>query len=56
MEHRILVLRTGCAGVLSRRPHLRDVAVTVVDAETDDVERIRLHRPASGQNPKRRPL
>ncbi|URN14657.1 MULTISPECIES: NAD(P)/FAD-dependent oxidoreductase [Streptomyces] len=54
MQHRIIVLGAGytgaaAAGRLARRLHPDDVAVTVVDAEPDFVERVRLHQLAAGR-------
>ncbi|SCL60262.1 NADH dehydrogenase, FAD-containing subunit [Micromonospora citrea] len=61
MSHRIIVLGAGytgasVAGRLARRLHREDVAVTVVNAETDFVERVRMHQLATGQDLKPRPL
>lgn len=55
MPHRILVLGAGyagasAAGYLARRLHRDDFAITVVNAESDFVERMRLHQLASGQD------
>ncbi|MFY1699305.1 NAD(P)/FAD-dependent oxidoreductase [Solwaraspora sp. WMMA2101] len=61
MRHRIIVLGAGysgavAAGRLARRLHRDDVAVTVVNAEPDFVERVRMHQLATGQDLKLRPL
>lgn len=61
MRHRIIVLGAGYAGAvaagrLARRLHRDDVAVTVVNAEPDFVERVRMHQLATGQDLKPRPL
>ncbi|MBX6384945.1 MAG: FAD-dependent oxidoreductase [Microbispora sp.] len=61
MRHRIVVLGAGytgaiVAGLLARRLRPEDVAVTVVNAEPDFVERVRMHQLAAGQDLKPRPL
>ncbi|MCP9963371.1 FAD-dependent oxidoreductase [Streptomyces somaliensis] len=61
MQHRIIVLGAGytgalAAGRLSRRLHRDDVAITLVDAEPDFVERVRLHQLAVGRDLRPRPL
>ncbi|MFC7217065.1 NAD(P)/FAD-dependent oxidoreductase [Streptomyces polyrhachis] len=61
MKHRIVVLGAGYAGAaaagrLAKRLHRDDVALTLVNAEPDFVERIRLHQLAVGQEPTSRPL
>src|SRR3954453_9538298 len=61
MQHRIIVLGAGysgaiAAGRLARRLRPEDVAITVVNAEPDFVERVRLHQLAVGQDLKARPL
>ncbi|MFI9534934.1 NAD(P)/FAD-dependent oxidoreductase [Nocardia fusca] len=61
MQHRIIVLGAGyagayAAGVLARRLHRADVEITVVNAEADFVERLRLHQLAAGQDLPHRPL
>lgn len=61
MKHRIMVLGAGYAGAftagnLARRLHPDDVEITVVDGETDFVERLRLHQLAAGQQLRRYPL
>jgi NADH dehydrogenase FAD-containing subunit len=53
MRHRIIVLGAGyagasAAGVLARHLHPDDVAITVVNASQDFVERMRLHQLAAG--------
>ncbi|MGW0180451.1 NAD(P)/FAD-dependent oxidoreductase [Nocardia sp. NPDC003345] len=58
MKHRIIVLGAGYAGAytagnLARRLHLDDVEITVVDVETEFVERLRLHQLAAGQELRR---
>ncbi|PYC88359.1 oxidoreductase [Streptomyces tateyamensis] len=61
MQHRIVVLGAGYAGAiaagrLARRVHRAEVAVTLVNAEPDFVERVRLHQLAVGQELKPRPF
>jgi NADH dehydrogenase len=61
MQHRITVLGAGyagtwAAGYLARRLRREDAAITVVNAEPDFVERLRLHQVAAGQDLKPRPL
>ncbi|MGW0604943.1 NAD(P)/FAD-dependent oxidoreductase [Streptomyces sp. NPDC002640] len=61
MQHRIIVLGAGytgasAAGRLARRLHPQDVAVTLVNAEPDFVERVRMHQLATGQHLRHRPL
>ncbi|CAL9523572.1 NADH dehydrogenase-like protein YjlD [Streptomyces sp. enrichment culture] len=61
MQHRIIVLGAGytgatAAGRLARRLHREDVAVTLVNAEPDFVERVRMHQLAAGQDLRPRPL
>ncbi|WP_256103615.1 NAD(P)/FAD-dependent oxidoreductase [Streptomyces sp. ODS05-4] len=61
MQHRIVVLGAGYAGAvaagrLARRLHRGDVALTLVNAEPDFVERVRLHQLAAGQDLAARPL
>lgn len=53
MQHRIIVLGAGytgavAAGRLARRLHREDAAITLVNAEPDFVERVRLHQLAAG--------
>lgn len=60
-QHRIVVLGAGysgaiAAGRLARRLHRDDVAITLVNAEPDFVERVRMHQLATGQELKPRPL
>ncbi|GGY19783.1 NAD(P)/FAD-dependent oxidoreductase [Streptomyces djakartensis] len=61
MQHRIIVLGAGytgatAAGRLARRLHREDVAITLVNAETDFVERVRMHQLATGQELRPRPF
>jgi NADH dehydrogenase FAD-containing subunit len=61
MQHRIVVLGAGysgaiAAGRLARRLRREDVALTLVNAEPDFVERVRLHQLAAGQRLGSRPL
>ncbi|MEV5161398.1 FAD-dependent oxidoreductase [Streptomyces sp. NPDC053728] len=61
MPHRIIVLGAGytgavAAGRLARRLHREDVAITLVNAEPDFVERVRMHQLAVGQDLKPRPF
>ncbi|MEV6055281.1 FAD-dependent oxidoreductase [Streptomyces sp. NPDC052107] len=61
MQHRIIVLGAGytgavAAGRLARRLRPEDVAITLVNAETDFVERVRMHQLAVGQSLKPRPF
>ncbi|WP_062982217.1 NAD(P)/FAD-dependent oxidoreductase [Nocardia anaemiae] len=61
MKHRIVVLGAGYAGAfsagyLARQLHSDDFEITVVNAESDFVERLRLHQLAAGQNLRHRPL
>ncbi|GCB46871.1 NAD(P)/FAD-dependent oxidoreductase [Streptomyces sp. NL15-2K] len=61
MQHRIVVLGAGytgaiAAGRLARRLRREDVAITLVNAEPDFVERVRMHQLAVGQSLKSRPL
>ncbi|MEU7690898.1 FAD-dependent oxidoreductase [Microbispora hainanensis] len=60
MQHHIVVLGGGytgatAAGRLARRLHRDDVAITLVNAEPDFVERVRMHQLAAGQDLKPRP-
>ncbi|MGW1996505.1 NAD(P)/FAD-dependent oxidoreductase [Embleya sp. NPDC001921] len=60
-KHRVVVLGAGYAGAvtagrLAKRLHRDEVEITLVNAEPDFVERIRLHQLASGQDLPRRPL
>ncbi|WP_214412004.1 NAD(P)/FAD-dependent oxidoreductase [Sphaerisporangium fuscum] len=61
MRHRIIVLGAGytgaiAAGRLAKRLRREDVAITLVNAEPDFVERVRMHQVAAGQDLKPRPL
>jgi len=61
MQHRIMVLGAGYAGAiaagrLAKRLRREDVAITLVNAEPDFVERVRMHQLATGQDLKPRPL
>ncbi|MET8233035.1 FAD-dependent oxidoreductase [Micromonospora sp. NPDC005298] len=54
MKHRIVVLGAGYAGAtaagrLARRLHPDDTEITVVNADPDFVERVRMHQLATGQ-------
>ncbi|WP_433161710.1 NAD(P)/FAD-dependent oxidoreductase [Kribbella sp. CA-247076] len=61
MKHHIVVLGAGytgaiAAGRLARRLHPGDVRITLVNAEPDFVERVRMHQLATGQELTPRPL
>ncbi|GAT68387.1 FAD-dependent oxidoreductase [Planomonospora sp. ID91781] len=61
MQHRIVVLGAGytgavVAGRLAKRLRREDVTVTLVNAEPDFVERVRMHQLAVGQDLRPRPL
>ncbi|GGS75222.1 oxidoreductase [Planobispora rosea] len=61
MKHRIVVLGAGYAGAhsagsLARRLDPADTEITLVNAEPDFVERLRLHQLAAGQDLRKRPL
>jgi NADH dehydrogenase FAD-containing subunit len=61
MQHRIIVLGAGYAGAiaagrLARRLNHEDVAITLVTAEPDFVERVRMHQLAVGQSLRPRPF
>ncbi|MFF4835355.1 NAD(P)/FAD-dependent oxidoreductase [Streptomyces sp. NPDC001315] len=61
MQHRIVVLGAGytgaiAAGRIAKRLHREDVAITLVNAEPDFVERVRMHQLAVGQDLKSRPF
>ncbi|MFJ8488982.1 NAD(P)/FAD-dependent oxidoreductase [Streptomyces sp. NPDC094038] len=61
MQHRIVVLGAGYAGAvaagrLARRLRPEDVAITLVNAEPDFVERVRMHQLATGQELRPRPF
>ncbi|MGW0939883.1 NAD(P)/FAD-dependent oxidoreductase [Streptomyces sp. NPDC002666] len=60
-QHRIIVLGAGysgaiAAGRLAKRLRREDVAITLVNAEPDFVERVRLHQLATGQELTPRPF
>ena len=60
MQHRIVVLGAGysgaiAAGRLAKRLYREDVAITLVNAGPDFVERVRMHQVATGQDLKPRP-
>ncbi|MER5205161.1 FAD-dependent oxidoreductase [Streptomyces sp. NPDC002825] len=60
-QHRIIVLGAGytgaiTAGRLAKQLHSEDVAITLVNAEPDFVERVRLHQLAVGQELTPRPF
>ncbi|MFD9880596.1 NAD(P)/FAD-dependent oxidoreductase [Streptomyces alboflavus] len=60
-QHRIIVLGAGytgasTAGRLARRLHREDVTITLVNAEPDFVERVRMHQVAAGQDLRPRPF
>ncbi|MGW1207404.1 NAD(P)/FAD-dependent oxidoreductase [Streptomyces cyaneofuscatus] len=60
-QHRIIVIGAGYAGAiaagrLARRLRSEDVAITLVNAEPDFVERVRMHQLAVGQELKPRPF
>ncbi|WP_066951732.1 NAD(P)/FAD-dependent oxidoreductase [Microtetraspora fusca] len=61
MRHRIIVLGAGytgaiVAGRLAKRLRREDVAITLVNAEPDFVERVRMHQLATGQDLSPRPF
>ncbi|NUP03710.1 MAG: FAD-dependent oxidoreductase [Nonomuraea sp.] len=61
MQHRIIVLGAGytgamAAGRLAKRLSREDVAITLVNAEPDFVERVRMHQLATGQDLRPRPF
>ncbi|MGW5257475.1 NAD(P)/FAD-dependent oxidoreductase [Streptomyces sp. NPDC004012] len=61
MQHRIVVLGAGytgaiAAGRLAKHLHREDVAITLVNAEPDFVERVRMHQLAVGQDLTPRPF
>ncbi|WP_431971327.1 NAD(P)/FAD-dependent oxidoreductase [Nocardia sp. bgisy134] len=61
MTHRIVVLGAGYAGAnaagrLAKRLHPADVEITLVNADTEFVERVRMHQLAAGQELKSRVL
>ncbi|GAA1963462.1 NAD(P)/FAD-dependent oxidoreductase [Kitasatospora viridis] len=60
-KHRVIVLGAGYAGAvaagrLAKRVHGEDVSITLVNAEPDFVERVRLHQLAVGQELPARPF
>ncbi|NEC64546.1 FAD-dependent oxidoreductase [Streptomyces sp. SID9727] len=60
-QHRIIVLGAGYAGAIAagrvaRRLRREDVTVTLVNAEPDFVERVRMHQLAAGQDLRPRPF
>lgn len=61
MKHRIVVLGAGYAGAcaagrLAKRLHPADTEITLVNADAEFVERVRLHQLATGQDLKPRAL
>ncbi|MEU8422996.1 FAD-dependent oxidoreductase [Micromonospora sp. NPDC048835] len=61
MKHRIVVLGAGYAGAmaagrLAKRLHPDDTEITLVNADADFVERVRMHQLATGQDLTPRPL
>lgn len=61
MKHRIVVLGAGYAGAiatgrLAARLYGDEVSITLVNAERDFVERVRMHQVATGQDLKFRPF
>ncbi|HEY3556346.1 MAG TPA: FAD-dependent oxidoreductase, partial [Kribbella sp.] len=61
MKHRIIVLGAGYAGAvaagrLAARLYRDEVAITLVNAEPDFVERVRMHELATGRDLKPRPF
>ncbi|MFI6787627.1 NAD(P)/FAD-dependent oxidoreductase [Nonomuraea sp. NPDC050383] len=61
MKHRIVVLGAGYAGAnaagrLAKRLHRDDVEITLVNGDSEFVERVRMHQLASGQDLRPRPL
>ncbi|MFI1761522.1 NAD(P)/FAD-dependent oxidoreductase [Streptomyces sp. NPDC020800] len=61
MQHRIIVLGAGytgaiAAGRLAKRLRREDAALTLVNAEPDFVERVRMHQLAAGQDLRPRPF
>ncbi|MEU1364964.1 FAD-dependent oxidoreductase [Streptomyces sp. NPDC005803] len=60
-QHRVIVLGAGysgaiAAGRLAKRLRREDVAITLVNAEPDFVERVRMHQLAAGQELAPRPF
>ncbi|MCF6467797.1 oxidoreductase [Nonomuraea sp. MG754425] len=61
MKHRVIVLGAGytgaaAAGRLAKRLRPEEVSITLVNAEPDFVERVRMHQVATGQDLRRRPF
>ncbi|MFD4268404.1 NAD(P)/FAD-dependent oxidoreductase [Rhodococcus sp. NPDC058481] len=61
MKHRIVVLGAGYAGAiaagrLAKRLHRDDALITLINADPEFVERVRMHQLASGQDLRPRPL
>jgi NADH dehydrogenase FAD-containing subunit len=61
MKHCIIIIGAGYAGAtaagrLAKRLRPEDVAITLVNAEPDFVERVRMHQVATGQALRPRPL
>ncbi|MFE3293741.1 NAD(P)/FAD-dependent oxidoreductase [Rhodococcus sp. NPDC059234] len=61
MKHRIVVLGAGYAGAiaagrLAKRLHRDDALITLVNADPEFVERVRMHQLATGQDLRPRPL
>ncbi|MBZ2195604.1 NAD(P)/FAD-dependent oxidoreductase [Occultella gossypii] len=61
MKHRIVILGAGYAGAsvtgrLARRLHADDVEITLVNGESDFVERVRMHQLATGADLRPLPL
>ncbi|MGW4769567.1 NAD(P)/FAD-dependent oxidoreductase [Nocardia sp. NPDC004278] len=61
MKHRIVVLGAGYGGAitasrLAKRLHRDDIEITLVNADAEFVERVRMHQLASGQELPRRTL
>ncbi|MCX4485868.1 MULTISPECIES: NAD(P)/FAD-dependent oxidoreductase [Streptomyces] len=60
-QHRVIVIGAGytgasAAGRLARRLRREDVSITLVNAEADFVERVRMHQLAVGQDLRPRPF
>ncbi|WP_235939955.1 NAD(P)/FAD-dependent oxidoreductase [Occultella kanbiaonis] len=61
MKHKIVILGAGYAGAsvtgrLARRLHADDVEITLINAEPDFVERVRMHQLATGADLRPLPL
>ncbi|MEV4759031.1 FAD-dependent oxidoreductase [Micromonospora sp. NPDC049559] len=61
MKHRIVILGAGYAGAnaagrLAKRLHPADTEITLVNADPEFIERVRMHQLATGQHLKPRPL